>query len=102
MHGNSIPSFPRHHCQELRKVNGSVPVCVHLVDHVLQFSLSGVLPEGPHDGPQLFGGDSAVTVLVEQREGLLEFGNLFFCQFFGHCMVEMTGYKICGTVSVDP
>lgn len=46
------------------------PVCiltvsVHLIDHVLQFSLCGVLAQRPHDGAKLFGGDGAVTVFVK-------------------------------------
>lgn len=40
-------------------------VSVHLIDHVLQFGLCGVLAQRPHDGAELFGGDGAVTVLVE-------------------------------------
>lgn len=38
---------------------------VHLVDHVLQLGLCRVLAQRPHDGAELFGGDCAVTVLVE-------------------------------------
>ena len=41
-------------------------VGVDLVDHVLKFCFCGVLSEGAHDGAQLFGGDGAITVLVEQ------------------------------------
>lgn len=40
-------------------------VSVHLVDHVLQFGLCGVLAQRPHDGAELFGGDGAVAILVE-------------------------------------
>ena len=47
-------------------------VCIHLVDHVLQLGLRGVLSQRPHHCAQFFGGDGAVTVLVEQRERLLE------------------------------
>lgn len=55
-------------------------VSVHFVDHVLKFSFCGILAERSHDGAQLLGGDCAIAVLVEQRECLLELGNLFFCQ----------------------
>ena len=55
-------------------------VSVDLVDHVLKFCFCGVLSEGSHDGAQLFGGDGAITVLVEQRERLLELGDLLLCQ----------------------
>lgn len=40
-------------------------VSVHLIDHVLQLGLCGVLAQRPHDGAKLFGGDGAVTILVE-------------------------------------
>ena len=38
------------------------------------------LPKRTHDGAQLLGGDGAVTIFVEEREGLFEFGNLLFSQ----------------------
>lgn len=47
-------------------------VCVHLIDHVLELRLGRVLTQRPHDGAELLGGDGSVSVLVEQREGLLE------------------------------
>lgn len=40
-------------------------VSIHLVDHVLQLCLCGILAQRPHDGAELFGGDCAITVLVE-------------------------------------
>ena len=40
--------LPGHHGEELREVNGSVPVGINLVDHVLQLRLGGVLAQGPH------------------------------------------------------
>lgn len=40
-------------------------VSVHLIDHVLKFSLCGVLSQRPHDGAKFFGGDGAVAILVE-------------------------------------
>ena len=55
-------------------------VGVDFIDHVLKLSLCGVLSEGPHDGAQLFGGDCAIAVLVEQRKRLFELGNLFLSQ----------------------
>ena len=36
-------------------------VDIHVVDHILQLSLSRILTEGPHDCVQLLGGHSAVT-----------------------------------------
>ena len=43
-----ILHLPRHHGQELGEVDGAVTVGVHLVDHVLQLGLGGVLTQGPH------------------------------------------------------
>lgn len=43
----------------------SLTISVHLVDHVLQLGLRRVLAQRPHDCAELFGGDRAVTVLVE-------------------------------------
>lgn len=47
-------------------------VGVHLVNHILELSLGGVLPQGAHHRPELFGGDGAVAVFIKQRERLLE------------------------------
>jgi hypothetical protein len=48
-----------------REVDGSVVVSVHLVDHVLELRLAGVLAERAHDGAQLLGGDlTCATVLI--------------------------------------
>merc|ERR1719217_1112082 len=70
----------RHEGAELREVNGAVAVGIDLVDHVLQLSLRRVLAERAHHGAQLLGGDGAVAVLVEQRERLLELGDLLLSQ----------------------
>jgi len=49
--------------------SGSLPtVHVHLVNHVDEFLLGGVLSQGAHHGAQLLGGDRPVTVLVEHVE----------------------------------
>jgi len=42
----------------------------------LKFSFRGVLSKGAHNCAELLGGDGAVTILVEQGEGLLELGDL--------------------------
>ena len=47
-------------------------ISVHLVDHVLQLRLCRVLPQGPHDGAQLLGGDGAVAIFVEEAERFFE------------------------------
>ena len=47
-------------------------VDVDLVDHLHELGLCWVLAQRPHDHAQLFGGDVAVAVLVEQLEGVAE------------------------------
>lgn len=64
--------FARHHREKLGEINGAVAVSIDLVNHVLQLSLGRVLTERTHNGAQLLGGDGAVTVLVEQGEGLFQ------------------------------
>ena len=54
---------PLHHLEELRELDGPVPVQVHLHHHVVELVLGGVLAHGPHHGQQLLGGDGAAPVL---------------------------------------
>ena len=83
--GVGVLHLARHHGEELREVNGAVAVGVDLVDHVLELSLSRVLAEGAHDGAELLGGDGAITVLVEEGEGLLELSDLLLGKLVSHC-----------------
>jgi len=53
---------------------------VHLIDHVLELSLGGVLAQRAHDSPQLLGGDGTVAILVEEGESLLELSDLLLRQ----------------------
>ena len=48
----------------------------------------------PHDGSELLGGDGAVSILVKQREGFFELGNLVFSQLFGHLVGTSGAVKI--------
>ncbi|RNF11225.1 hypothetical protein TcG_09241, partial [Trypanosoma cruzi] len=57
-----------------------LPVLVHLVDHVLQLRLRRVLAQRAHHRAELLRRDGAIAVLVEQREGLLELGDLLVGQ----------------------
>merc|ERR1719189_1967031 len=66
----------RHEGQKLGKVDGAITICVDLVDHVLELSLCGVLPQRPHHCAQLLCGDCAVAIFVEERESLPLFSNL--------------------------
>merc|ERR550514_2496951 len=43
-----------HQRQELWEVNCAVPICIHLIDHILQLSLRWILPQGAHHRAQLF------------------------------------------------
>jgi hypothetical protein len=46
----------------------------------LEFGFSGVLAQRSHDSAEFLGGNGAITILVEQGEGFLEFSDLFFSQ----------------------
>ena len=74
--GVGVLHLAGHKGEELGEINGAVTISIDLVDHVLEFSLSGVLTKGAHDSAELLGGDGAITVLVEQGEGLLELRDL--------------------------
>merc|ERR1719199_2199718 len=86
--GVSVLHLASHHGEELGEVDGAVAVGIDLVDHVLQLGLSGVLAQRAHDRAQLLGGDGAVTVLVEQRERLLELGDLLLGKLVRHGLGE--------------
>lgn len=47
-------------------------ISVHLIDHILEFSLSWILTQRSHDGAKLLGGDGPITILIKQGEGLLK------------------------------
>jgi hypothetical protein len=51
-------------CLRTRKVNGAIVVGVHLVDHVLQLGLGGVLTQGAHHGAELLGRDLTIAIFV--------------------------------------
>ena len=80
----SVLHLASHHSKELREIDGAVAISIDLIDHVLELGLSGVLAKGAHDSAQLLGGDGAITVLVEQGEGLLELSDLLFGQLVSH------------------
>ena len=48
-------------------------VTVHLLKHILQLLDSGELPQAAHHPAELLLGDRAITILIEQTEGLTEF-----------------------------
>mmetsp|Transcript_11557 Transcript_11557/g.38203 ORF Transcript_11557/g.38203 Transcript_11557/m.38203 type:complete len:232 (+) Transcript_11557:50-745(+) len=82
--GVRVLHLPRHQVQELGEVDGAVTVRVDFVDHVLELGFGGVLSERPHDGAEFLGGDGAVAILVEQRERLLELGDLLVGESVSH------------------
>ena len=55
-------------------------ISINFIDHILKFCFCGVLSKRSHDCAQLLGSDGAVTILIEEGEGLFEFSNLFFSQ----------------------
>jgi hypothetical protein len=69
-----------HKGEELREINGAIAISIDLVDHILKFSLSGVLSKRAHDCPKFLGGDGSVTILIEEGESLLEFSDLFLSE----------------------
>merc|ERR1719203_1429887 len=73
-----------HQRQELGEIDGTIAIGVHLVDHVLQVSLSRVLTQRPHDRAQLLCGDGTITILIEEREGLLELSDLLLGELISH------------------
>jgi hypothetical protein len=43
----------RHQHKEFGKIDCAIAIGVHLVDHILQLSFCGVLPQRAHDSAQL-------------------------------------------------
>merc|ERR1719218_220464 len=80
----SVLHLTGHHSEELREVNGAVAISINFVDHILEFGLCGVLTKGSHDSAKFFGGDGAISVLIEQGKGFLEFSDLFFSELISH------------------
>jgi hypothetical protein len=76
-----------YHGQELGEIDGPVAISIHLVDHVSELSIGGVLAKRSHHSSELFRGDGSVSVFVEQREGLLELSDLFFSQLISHFLL---------------
>lgn len=48
-----------HQVEELWEVNGPITISIHLIDHVLQLSFSGILTQRPHHCAKLLGCDGA-------------------------------------------
>merc|ERR1712118_111856 len=82
--GVCILHLPGHQGKELWEIDGTISICIHFIDHVLELSLGGILSQRAHDCSQLLGSDSAITVLIEEREGLLELRNLLLSQLICH------------------
>mmetsp|Transcript_35126 Transcript_35126/g.78178 ORF Transcript_35126/g.78178 Transcript_35126/m.78178 type:complete len:206 (+) Transcript_35126:571-1188(+) len=74
-----------HKSKEFREVNGAVAISINLIDHVLQFCLSWVLPKGTHHRPKLLCCNCSICILVEERESFLELGNLLLCELVRAC-----------------
>ena len=63
-----IAHFARHHREKLREIQRPVPISVQFIDHVLELSLSRVLPQRSHHGPELLGGDRAIAICIRETE----------------------------------
>merc|ERR1719191_1832925 len=81
----SVLHLAGHQRKEFREIDCSISIGVYLVDHILQFCFGWVLTKGAHDCAQLLGGDGTIAVLVEEREGLLEFRDLLLGKLVRHC-----------------
>jgi len=68
----STEATPFHHLLELLVIDHSISINVHLHDHLLAILHRSPLlqPQRGQNGPQLFHGDEAIAVLVEDVEGL--------------------------------
>ena len=91
--GVGVLHLAGHEVEELGEVDRAVAVRVNLVDHVLKFGFSRVLPERAHDGTELLGGDGAVAILVEEGERLLELGDLLVGESVSHLMSRVGGFR---------
>lgn len=60
-------------CWKPLRFDRVLTISIHFIDHVLQFCLCGILAQRAHDCAQLFGCDGAISILVKEWEGLLEF-----------------------------
>merc|ERR1719333_1352620 len=81
----SVLHLAGHQREELWEVDGAVTIGINFVDHILKLSFSRILAQGAHDSSQLLSSDGAITILVKEREGLLEFSNLLLSQPVRHC-----------------
>ena len=72
-----IVHFSSHHSEEFRKIDSTVAIGVHLVDHILKFGFSRVLAERAHNSAEFFGCDGDIAVLVVPGKGFFEFSDLF-------------------------
>ena len=45
--GVGVLHLPGHHGEELGEVNGPVAIRINFIDHILEFSFGGILPERP-------------------------------------------------------
>lgn len=50
--------LPRHQIQKLGEIDCAILISINFTDHVLQFSLSGILSQRSHHSSQLFGSDA--------------------------------------------
>lgn len=55
------------------KASQVLTISIHLIDHILQLCLCGILSQRAHDSPQFFGGDGPITIFVKEWKCLFEF-----------------------------
>eukprot|EP01018_Ginkgo_biloba_P018235 Gb_37019 [translate_table: standard] len=83
----SILHLSCHQIQKLRKINCSVPISIHLINHILELCLCGVLSQRSHNSTQLLRCDAAIAIFVEKTESLLKLGNLLLVKLVCHTWI---------------
>merc|ERR1719267_14757 len=68
----TIENLLRHHCHELRELDGARPIIVDILDHLLDLLFLWLETESTHRDLELLRVNGAGTVSVEKVEGLLD------------------------------
>lgn len=81
----SLPSAslippPSRHTKKFWDINDAIPISLHFVDNILQFSDLWALIHWPPDSSKLFRCNGAITVFIKQRGSFHDFRSAFFSQ----------------------
>ena len=67
----------RHDGEKIREIDCTVVISMDFINHVLELSLGRVLTQASHDITEFLDVYAAITILIIERENILEFFNLF-------------------------